>query len=101
MFFAVCSFSGQNAREGSPSCALSIESSHGIEKGITPFASTGVGKRMHHNRGCEVLLTDYPQSLSPQPPAGTGSGLGPVIGDWDSRLNCTPGNTTHEATYAS
>ena len=26
---AVCSFSGRNAREGSPSRALSIESSHG------------------------------------------------------------------------
>ena len=44
-FLAVCSLSGWNAREGSPGHAISIESSHGREKGRTSFASTRVGKR--------------------------------------------------------
>ena len=55
----LCSFSVLNTREGIPSYALQIELSHGIEKGRTPFASTGVGKRTHLNHCCKVLLTDY------------------------------------------
>ena len=35
-----------------------IESSHGREKGITPFASTGVGKQLDRDQRCEVLLTN-------------------------------------------
>ena len=89
--FSVCSFSGQNDKEGIPSRALSIESSHGREKGITTFSSTGVGKRTHRNRRCKVLPTDDPGSSAPQSPAGTGARLGPRIGNWDDKLNNTPG----------
>ena len=88
--FAVCSFSGRNAREGILSQALSTESSHGREKGRTPFTSTGVGKRTHCYSRCEVLLTDETRSSDLQSPAGTGTGLGSGIRDWDIRLNCTP-----------
>ena len=56
-----------------------------------PFTSTGVGKCTHYNRRGEVLLTDDLQSSAPQSPSGTGDGLGPGIGDWTGRLNCTPG----------
>ena len=54
-------------------------------------ASTGVGKRTHRNHYCKVPLTDDPRRSPPQYPAGTGAGLGPVIGDWYSRLNYMPG----------
>ena len=85
--FDVCSFSGQNAREGSFINDLSIESSHGREKERNPFTSTGVGKRNHHNRRCKFLLTDDPRRLAPQSPAGTGAKMGPGIGNRDGRLN--------------
>ena len=84
---AVCSLSGNNAREGSPSSALSIESSRGIEKVRTPFASTGVGKQSNHNCRCEVLFMDDLQISAPQSPAGTGAGLGSGIGNRVGRLN--------------
>ena len=48
--FSVCSLSGRNAREGIPDRSLSIELIHGREKGRTPFASMGVGKRTHRYR---------------------------------------------------
>ena len=74
--FAVCSLSGHNAREGSPGRTIAIESINGREKGITPFASTGVGKWSNCNCRCEVLFTNDPQSSAPQYPKGTRAGLG-------------------------
>ena len=59
IFFSVFSLSGRNAREGSPGRTLSIESIYGREKGRTPVAITGVGKRSNINRRCEVLLMNY------------------------------------------
>ena len=76
--------------EVSPGRALSMESSHGREKGITSFKSAGVGKQTNHNRHCEVLFTN-PRSLAPQSPAGTRSGLGSAIENQVGRLNYTPG----------
>ena len=93
--FAVCYFSGRNAREGRPIRDLTIVSIHGREKVRTPFAIMKVGKQTHCNRCCEVLLTDDPQSLAPQSPAGTGAGLGNEIRNWAGRLNCTPYNNTY------
>ena len=86
-----CSFFGRNSREGTPSRNLSIESSHGREKGRNPFTSMGVGKQMHCNLSYEVLLTDDLWSTAPQSPVGTGAGLESRIVDWAGRLNCTPG----------
>ena len=56
--FAVFSLSGWNDREGSPDRDLTTESSHEIEKGRNPFASTEVGKRMNHNCRYKVLFTN-------------------------------------------
>ena len=71
--------------EGSPSCALSIESSNVREKIRTPFAGTGVGTRTNNNRRCEVLFGYDLRSSDPQSPAGMEDGLGPGIRDRDSR----------------
>ena len=76
--------------EGNPILDISTESSHGREKVITPFVSTGVGKRTHQHRRCKVLLTDDPWSSAPQSPTGMGTGLGSGIRDRDSRLNRIP-----------
>ena len=89
IFFAACSFSGRNAREGSSSRALLIDSIHSREKGRTTFASTGVGKWTYCNLRCKVLLTDDLQSSDPHSPAVTRAGMGPGIGNWDVKLNCT------------
>ena len=55
----------------------------------TPFISTGLGKQTYNNRCCKVLITNDPRRLDPQPPVGTGAGLGPGIGNRSSRLNYT------------
>ena len=68
-----------DTREGSHGHTLAIESSHGREKGRTPFESMGVGKRLNRNRRSEVIFTSDPRSSAPQSPAGTGAGLGSGI----------------------
>ena len=87
---AVCSLSRRNARYGSLGRTLAIESIHGIENGINPFASTRVGKRSNCNCRCKVLLTNDPRSSAPHYPVGKGSGLGSGIGNRVGRLNCLP-----------
>ena len=87
---AVCYLSGRNAREGISSHSLSIQSIHVIEKGRTPFESTGVGKRTNQNRLCKFLLTDNTRSSAHQSPAGTGAGMGSKIRNRVCRLNYTP-----------
>ena len=89
-FFSICSWSGRNDREGSPSHSLSIQPSYGREKGKKTFSSTGVGKRTHRNCHCDVLLMDDPLSLAPKSPERTRYGLGPSIRDRANRLNCKP-----------
>ena len=88
---SVCSLSGRNARGGSVGRDLATESSHGREKGITPFASAAVGKRTNRNRRCEVPFMNDLRSSAPQSPAQTGYVLVSVIGDGVGRLNCTLG----------
>ena len=88
-FFAVCSFSQWSAREGSPGRTCAIESNHGREKGRTPFARTGVDKRLDRNCGCDILLMYDPWRLTLQSPAGQGAGLGSRIGNQVGRLNTT------------
>ena len=85
------SIRGRNDKEVSLSLPLLIDSSHGREKGITPFSSTEVGKRTNCYHRCKVLLTDDPQGLATQSPARTGAGLGYGIRNRSGRLNCTPG----------
>ena len=90
-FFAVCSFIRHNSREGRPSHALSIESSYGIEKGITPFTNTGGGKQAHQNCRCEVLIINDLQNSAPQSSVGTGARLGLGIENRSGSLNCMSG----------
>ena len=77
-----------DTREGSHAHTLAIESSHGREKGRTPFESMGVGKRSNHHWSCKIVLMNDPRSLAPQSPAGKGARLGSVIGNQVGRLNC-------------
>ena len=79
-----------DTREGSHAHTLAIESSHGREKGRTPFASTGMGKRKNRNHCCKVLFKNDPRSSAPQSPSGTGAGLGSGIWNRVGRLNFTP-----------
>ena len=50
----------------------------------------GVGKLTHRNRRYKVLLTDDPQSSTPQYPVGTGAGLKPKIKNRAGSLNYMP-----------
>ena len=105
----VCSFSGWNDREVIPGSTHKIESKHGIEKGKTPSACTGVDKRLNLNCGYKILLTYDPRSSTPQSPEGQWARLGSGIENQVDRLNRTPAlqraqgqerlHATHETPY--
>ena len=57
---------GWHSREGSPRRTHEFNSTHGDKNRGTPFTRTYMGQHLDCNRGCEVVLPHYLQSLSPQ-----------------------------------
>ena len=60
------------------------------KKGRTSFASTGLVKGTHRYRRYKVLVIDDMRNSATEYLARMGTGMGSLIGDWASRLNCTP-----------
>ena len=88
--FSVSYFSWWNAGKGSPGHTHKLEWTHGSKNWWTHYELVGLGKWSDHNRGCDIVLTNYPRSLTPQLPLVQEEGLGPGIGPHVGTINRVP-----------